>query len=111
MFDILISKGADINKKILKGNSHLIFYISNKRSKLIEKIINSDANLNFQDRIGRTALMNAIERKNLNAINILIEKNFDKEVTDYSGKTIIDYANRTRDENIKKLVSRRYFGE
>ena len=55
--------------------------------------------------------MNAIERKNLNAINVLIEKNFDKEVTDYSGKTIIDYANRTRDENIKKLVSRRYFGE
>ena len=42
MFDILISKGADINKKILEGNSHLIFYISNKRSKLIEKIINSD---------------------------------------------------------------------
>ena len=37
MFDILISKGADINKKILDGNSHLIFYISNKRSKLIKK--------------------------------------------------------------------------
>ena len=39
MFDILISKGADINKKILEGNSHLIFYISNKRSKLIEKLL------------------------------------------------------------------------
>ena len=47
MFDILISKGADINKKILEGNSHLIF-ISPIKSKLIEKIINSDANLNFQ---------------------------------------------------------------
>ena len=38
MFDLLISKGADINKKILDGNSHLIFYISNKRFKLIEKM-------------------------------------------------------------------------
>ena len=47
MFDILISKGADINKKILEGNSHLIFYISNKRSKLIEKIINSGCKSKF----------------------------------------------------------------
>ena len=32
--------------------------------------------------------MNAIEKKS-NAINILIEKNFDKEVTDYSGKIFL----------------------
>ena len=31
--------------------------------------------------------MNAIE-KNLSAINILIEKDFDKEITDYSGKDV-----------------------
>ena len=63
MFDLLISKGADINKKILDGNSHLIFYISNKDINLLKKIIDSGANINFQDRIGRTALMNAIEKK------------------------------------------------
>ena len=108
MFDLLISKGADINKKILDGNSHLIFYISNKRFKLIGKIFEIGANINFQDRIGRTALMNAIEKKNLNAVNILIEKDYDKEITDYSGKNVLDYANKTRDESIKKLVSRYY---
>ncbi len=105
MFDLLISKGADINRKILDGNSHLIFYISNRRYKLIEKIIDSGVNINFQDRIGRTALMNAIEKKNLSAINILVAKDFDKEITDYSGKNIFDYAKKTRDESIKKLIS------
>ena len=102
MFDLLISKGADINKKILEGNSHLIFYISNKRYKLIEKIIESGANINFQDRIGENTLMNAIE-KNLSAINILIEKDFDKEITDYSGKDVFDYA-----EKIRMKVSKIY---
>ena len=92
----------------MDGNSHLIFYISNKRFKLINKIINSGANINFQDRIGRTALMNAIERENLSAINILIKKN-DLELTDYSGKSIFDYAKKSRDQSIKSLFSDRDF--
>ena len=51
----------------------------------------SGADIDFQDKLGRTALMNAIERSNFNAVSILISKNFDQDITDYSGKDIISY--------------------
>ena len=58
----------------------MIFYISNKRSKLIQKIINSGVDLNFQDRIGRTASNDCYRNKESNGRKSLIEKNFDKEL-------------------------------
>ena len=51
--------------------------------------------------------MNAIEKKNLSAINILIEKDFDKEITDYSGKDVFDYAEKSRSESIKNLFMKK----
>ena len=59
MFDLLISKGADINKKILDGNSHLIFYISKKDLNLLTKSL-----ILVQILISRTELENSIDECN-----------------------------------------------
>ena len=61
------------------------------RYNLIKNILKSGADIDFQDKLGRTALMNAIERSNFNAVSILINKKFDQDITDYSGKDIISY--------------------
>ena len=58
----------------------------------------------FQDRLGMTALMHSIEKANVNAVNILLNKEVNTELTDFSGKTIFDYADSSRNLLIKKLV-------
>ena len=51
-----------------------------------------------------TALMHSIEKGNVNAVNLLLRENFDKDLTDFSGKTIFDYVDSSRNLLIKKLV-------
>ena len=106
MFKLLISKGANPKIKILKDKSILIYYISINKYSLIDSIIESGVDIDFQDRVGMTALMHAIEKENVNAVSSLIEKKFNKAITDFSGKTIFDYSNDSRSLVIKKLIQR-----
>ena len=108
MYKILIKNGSDINKNILDKSSNLIFYIKRERFKLLHNLIEDGVNLNFQDNTGMTALMHAIENVNLEAIKVLIQnkKNLELEVSDYSGKTIFDYAEFSRNRFVKDLIKR-----
>ena len=108
MYQILIKNGADINKNILDKSSNLIFYIKRERFKLLHNLIEDGVNLNFQDNTGMTALMHAIENVNLEAIKVLIQnkKNLELEISDYSGKTIFDYAEFSRNKFVKDLIER-----
>ena len=51
-----------------------------------------------------TALMHSIEKGNVNAVNLLASREFDKTLTDFSGKSIFDYASFSRNLLIKKLI-------
>ena len=108
MYQILIKNGADINKNILDKSSNLIFYIKRQRFKLLQNLIEDGVNLNFQDNTGMTALMHAIENVNLEAIKVLIQnkKNLELEISDYSGKTVFDYAEFSRNRFVKDLIKR-----
>ena len=108
MYQILIKNGADINKNILDKSSNLIFYIKRERFKLLHNLIEDGVNLNFQDNTGMTALMHAIENVNLEAIKVLIQnkKNLELEISDYSGKTVFDYAEFSRNRFVKDLIKR-----
>ena len=104
MFKLLVENGANTKKIILNKSSLLIFYVSMKKFMLIEDIIETGVDINFQDRLGMTALMHSIEKENINAINLLIKHNADKELTDFSGKTIFDYLGLSRNLLVKKLI-------
>ncbi len=104
MFKLLVENGANIKKIILNKSSLLIFYVSMKKFMLIEDIIETGIDINFQDRLGMTALMHSIEKENINAINLLIKHNADKELTDFSGKTVFDYVSMSRNLLVKKLI-------
>ena len=51
-----------------------------------------------------TALMHSIEKGNVNAVYLLVRQKFDNDLTDFSGKTIFDYADSSRNLLIKKMV-------
>ena len=104
MFELLISKGANSSAIILNKSSLLIYYVSMNKYLLIDDLLNTGVNIDFQDSLGMTVLMHAIEKGNVNAVNNLIKKKFNMELTDFSGKTIFDYANVSRNIVIKKLV-------
>ena len=71
---------------------------------MIEKLIENKADIHKQDSNGMTAMMHAIEKMNLNAVRILSTKRLDLSLTDFSGKTIFDYTNRSRNLHIKRII-------
>ena len=84
--------------------SIIMIYVNIQKYSLIEDLVKSGIDLNFQDKLGMTGLMHSIEKGNVNAVNILVRENFDKDLTDFSGKTVFDYANSSRNLLIKKLI-------
>ncbi len=104
MFDLLIENGANVKIPILNKSSLLIHYVSILNYTMIEDLISAGVDINYQDKLGMTALMHAIEKTNINAVNILLRNDFDKDLTDFSGKNIHEYAERSRNVIIKKLV-------
>ena len=104
MFNLLVASGANTKVTILNKTSLLIYYVNIQKYSLIEDLVKSGIDLNFQDKLGMTALMHSIEKGNVNAVNILVRKNIDKYLTDFSGKTIFDYADSSRNLLIKKLI-------
>ena len=108
MFDLLIKNDADVNNQILKKTSLLTFYIKSKKSKLLKRLLDADADVNFQDSIGMTPMMHAIENINIDAIKMLVRIDYkdelDTEISDYSGKTMFDYVENSRNNYLKKLI-------
>ena len=108
MFDLLIKNDADVNNQILKKTSLLTFYIKSKKSKLLKRLLDADADVNFQDSIGMTPMMHAIENINIDAIKMLsrieYKEELDTEISDYSGKTMFDYVENSRNNYLKKLI-------
>ena len=104
MFDLLVASGANTKVKILNKTSLLIYYVNMQKYSLIQDLLESGIDINFQDKLGMTALMHSIEKGNVNAVNLLARENFDKDLTDFSGKTVFDYADLSRNLLIKKMV-------
>ena len=105
MFKLLLKNGADPNVMILNKTSLLTYYVTNMKSRLIVEIIDSGCNINSQDKLGRTALMMAIQSTNFEAVKTLSKIKIDDELTDFSGKTILDYAKNSRDKRMFDLIN------
>ncbi len=104
MFRLLVSNGANPKARILNKSSLLIYYVTMNKYSLIQDLLKSGVDPNFQDRLGMTALMHSIEKANVNAVNILIKQEINEDITDFSGKTIYDYSKVSRNLLIKKLI-------
>ena len=45
-----------------------------------------------------------IEKSNINAVGMLAQKDFDVSLTDFSGKTIFDYSDLSRNIALKRII-------
>ena len=108
MLELILKNDADVNHQILQKTSLLTFYIKSKKSKLLARLLEADADVNFQDSIGMTPMMHAIENMNIDAIKLLVSTDhigdLELEISDYSGKTMFDYADNSRNNYLKKLI-------
>ena len=74
-----------------------------EKSDLIKFLVDKGADINSQDSIGRTSIMIAVERENIKSIKKLISLGADRNILDYSGRSVYDYVKFSRKSEIKEL--------
>lgn len=85
---MLIEAGADVNERDENGTPALNTAVRFRRNQLIDIILRSGAEINAADESsGRTALALAVEIKDIETVNQLIEAGANLEMTDTWGNT------------------------
>ncbi len=109
IIELLIEYKADINGKLLDKLSPLIYAVMLNKKNLIEFLVENGANINYQDSIGRTATMVAVEKNHVECLKNLLKLKPDLELSDYSGKDVYEYASFSRNLTIKSLIAKKNF--
>ncbi|WP_395064499.1 ankyrin repeat domain-containing protein [Flavobacterium sp.] len=85
--------GTALMACIVKGNNEMAKYIIEKK-----------ANINLTDANGTTALIYAVNFKNIEMIKLLLDNKADKTKTDKNGKTAFEYAAFSNEQQIINLL-------
>ena len=72
---------------------------------IADYLINNGADINHQNKTGLTAIMNAAEKNKFYAIKLLLSNNADVSKSDYTGRTLREIAENSRDKRILKLLN------
>ena len=68
-------------------------------------LINNNADINYQNQQGLTPAMKAAEKNNFYVVKLLLDKNVDITKSDYTGRTLKEIAENSRDKRILKLLN------
>jgi hypothetical protein len=89
----LVERGANVNVINDAGQTPLmVAAMQPKGEKLIDLLINLGADLRARDKMGKTALMYAVAKGELENANQLLQLGLDPDIRDNGGKTALDYA-------------------
>ncbi|MBN2535994.1 MAG: ankyrin repeat domain-containing protein [Spirochaetales bacterium] len=78
---------------------------SNDWSK-IHRWLDKEADVNYQDEKGKTALFYAVEHDNASIVRLLLQGGADVAITDNDGKKAIDFIQADKDNLIKNLLKK-----
>ena len=87
------------------GNTALMKASEKGYIEIAEYLINNGASVNFQNKEGVSPLMVAAEKNNFYVFKLLIDKKADTSKSDYTGRTIREIAENSRDKRILKLLN------
>lgn len=90
--EILVSKGADIDKKSSNGANCLHLAATAGHANVVEYLIKHGSPVDFQNQIGSTPLNAACCRGHVKIVNILLNNNADPNYSPPDGKTALIYA-------------------
>lgn len=99
----LIENGSDINGNSAMGTP-LMAAVVKGNNEIAKLLIEKGANLNPTDANGTTALIYAVQFKNVELVKLLVEKKADKTNVDKKGKTAFEYAVFSENEEIMNLL-------
>jgi hypothetical protein len=101
---LLYQKGANLNLKDRDGNTPLILAAVTRWADGISTLIRLKAQVNAQNRLGETALLKAVQGRDLAMVKLLIEAGANPDIADNSGTSARSVADSdTRAANIAKL--------
>jgi ankyrin repeat protein len=101
---LLYQKGANLNLKDRDGNTPLILAAVTRWADGISTLIRLKAQVNAQNRLGETALLKAVQGRDLAMVKLLIEAGANPDIADNSGTSARSVADSdTRAASIAKL--------
>lgn len=104
--DILARNDTDINLQDSEGQTALHRAIIFRDTNIAVYLINrSTIQVNRQDSEGRTPLMLAVVYKNPRILKALLKQGADKSLQDAAGQTAIEYARKSKNEEILELLA------
>lgn len=102
---LLVEHGADIHTANKDGENAFAAILNNSGSiSIAEILLSKGVNINGQDNEGKTALINAVERKNINTIKFLISNGANPNLADNEGNTAMDLARKEGSSEIINIL-------
>ncbi|CDK31067.1 ankyrin repeat domain-containing protein [Candidatus Babela massiliensis] len=101
---ILLENEVDVNETDENGNTALFYssLIVNLDLEIINLLLNYGANVNIQNKVGYTALMDAVEANNLDLIRLLLAHRANPDLKEYEvGETALFIA--VEDESLEAV--------
>jgi hypothetical protein len=85
---LFLDKGVDLNEGAPGGNTPIMYAIIHDRNDILDEILKRpNLNLNIKNDEGKTALILAVEKKNLEAVKKLIAAKADANLKDKNGNS------------------------
>lgn len=101
----LLSAGANPNEKGTATSTPLMMAVLKQNKRIIEMLLNADANINATDDIGDTALVLAL-KSDAEIVDLLLKRGADVSVRDKFGSTVLHDAARESDaDTMRRLLA------
>jgi ankyrin repeat protein len=101
MTKLLLDYGADVNDQDFAGRTALHYSVNTISPTVILDRDNVD--LDIQDNLGRTPLIDAVDHNDVRAVSLLVEAGADPLVADNRGNTALYYAGRN--DTLHEVIS------
>ncbi|KAK4878595.1 hypothetical protein RN001_011101 [Aquatica leii] len=103
--DLLLSRGADVTiKETQSGLSCLYYFALNGDDQKVLHTIEKGVDVNDQQFNGSTALMEAVNNKNLSTVKLLLAHGADPNITNNNGYNSLHYAASTTDKILLAII-------
>ncbi|MGB0631373.1 MAG: ankyrin repeat domain-containing protein [Alphaproteobacteria bacterium] len=102
--ELLIKHDAKIDDVDKFGNSPIYYAAAGNHVGVVEILLEGGANVNLQNRLGLTPLMIAASEGHLATVQALIDAKADAAVTDFTGRTAWEWAQRSNRRHVLRFL-------
>ncbi len=108
----ILKYGGNVNMATKKGRVTALMQGSARGYVMVIAVLmTNNADMDAQDDLGQTALIKAVQEGKSEIVGYLIDAGADIYISDYSGYTANDHAQRNRDSRIKWMMKKAMAGQ